>query len=695
VRAKERQSNRSLSLCFEITNKPETQTKHEMNLTRKRAVRFLLIGALSITAVTTFGQGKQLTVNTDKIVAPIQPTMWGIFFEDINFAADGGLYAELVKNRSFEFDVPLMGWTEVNSNRFAVGSNAGKAMIINRGTGYANPRFARVGVLKDTGYALTNEGFRGMGVTKNNSYTFTMLASQLDGNTSVRVQLIDSKGSVVGQAQVKPDSKDWKKYTAKITSSATDPKAKLSLVFEGKGVLDLDMVSLFPTETWKDRPNGLRKDLVQLLADLKPGFVRFPGGCIVEGRDLAQRYQWKKTVGKPEDRELIINRWNTEFAHRPAPDYFQSYGLGFYEYFELAEDIGASPLPILSCGLACQFNTAEVVPMEDLDPYVQDALDLIEFANGDGTTKWGALRAAMGHPASFNMTMIGVGNEQWGPQYIERYKVFAKAIKAKYPNIKIVSGTGPSPDGELFDFAAKELKTLNAEIVDEHYYAKPDWFFRNATRYDSYDRKGYKIFAGEYAAQSLNTVNPDNKNNWICALSEAAFMTGLERNAEVVHMCSYAPLLAHAEAWQWTPDLIWFDNLHSYATPNYYVQQLYSTNKGTDVLTITSGKEKVVPTGQDGLYASAVFDKKTKEIIVKVVNASDKAQSTEVNLSGGKKPAGDAQLITLTSNDLEAVNSFEDPAKIKPVVSAAKVSGKKITLNLQPHSFTVIKMKTK
>jgi alpha-L-arabinofuranosidase len=666
-----------------------------MNFTGKHAVRLLLIGVLSITTLATFGQGKQLTVNTDKIVAPIQPTMWGIFFEDINFAADGGLYAELVKNRSFEFDVPLMGWTELNSNRFAVGSNAGKAMIINRGAGYANPRFARLSILKDTGYVMTNEGFRGMGVKKDNSYTFSMMASQIDGNTSVRVQLLNSKGGVVGETQIKPDSKDWKKYTAKITASATDPKAKLSLVFEGKGVLDLDMVSLFPTDTWKDRPNGLRKDLVQLLADLKPGFVRFPGGCIVEGRDLAQRYQWKKTVGKAEDRELIINRWNTEFAHRPAPDYFQSYGLGFYEYFELAEDIGASPLPILSCGLACQFNTAEVVPMEDLDPYIQDALDLIEFANGDGTTKWGALRAAMGHPAPFNMTMIGVGNEQWGPQYIERYKVFAKAIKAKYPNIKIVSGTGPSPDGELFDFAAKELKALNAEIVDEHYYAKPDWFFRNATRYDSYDRKGYKIFAGEYAAQSLNTVNPDNKNNWICALSEAAFMTGLERNAEIVHMCSYAPLLAHAEAWQWTPDLIWFDNLNSYATPNYYVQQLYSTNKGTDLLTITSGKEKTVLTGQDGLYASAVYDKTTREIIVKVVNASDKAQSAAVNLSGGKKPAGDAQLITLTSNDLEAVNSFDDPAKIKPVTSAAKLSGKKVALNLQPHSFTVIKVKTK
>lgn len=642
-----------------------------------------------------FAQTRELSVNTDKVIAPIQPTMWGIFFEDINFAADGGLYAEMVKNRSFEFDVPLMGWTEHNSNRFAVATNAGRALIINRGTGFTNPRFARLAILQDKGYGLTNEGFRGMGISKDQEYTFTMLAGQLEGNTTVRVQLIDSKGVVAGEAQVKPDSKDWKKYTARIKSSTTDPKAKLSVWFDGKGVLDVDMISLFPVDTWKNRPNGLRKDLVQLLADLKPGFVRFPGGCIVEGRELATRYQWKKTVGKVEDRELIINRWNTEFAHRPTPDYYQSYGLGFYEYFELSEDLGAEPLPILSCGLACQFNTAEVVPMGELDPYVQDALDLIEFANGDVTTKWGALRQAMGHPAPFNLKMLGIGNEQWGPQYIERYEIFAKAIKEKYPNIRIVSGTGPSPDGELFDFAAAELKRLNAEIVDEHYYAKPEWFFKNANRYDSYDRKGYKIFAGEYAAQSKNTVNPDNKNNWLCALSEAAFMTGLERNAEIVVMCSYAPLFAHAEAWQWTPDLIWFDNLNSYATPNYYVQQLFSTNKGTELLSITGVKEKTALTGQDGLYASAVYDNKTKDIIVKVVNAAAKAQSATISLSGKRRPTGEAVVTTLTSNDVEAVNSFAEPGKIKPVNSKVGLSGKKLQVSLQPNSLTVFRIKTK
>ena len=451
------------------------------------------------------------------------------------------------------------------------------------------------------------------------------------------------------------------------------------------------MISLFPQDTWKERPKGLRADLVQLLADMKPGFLRFPGGCIVEGRDLATRYQWKKTVGKIEDRELIVNRWNTEFNHRPAPDYFQSFGLGFFEYFQLSEDIGAAPLPILSCGMACQFNTAELVPMDELDPYIQDALDLIEFANGPVTSTWGKLRADMGHAAPFNLKFIGVGNEQWGPQYIDRYKVFTKAIKDKYPSIVIVSSVGPFPDGELFDYAAKELKELNAEIVDEHYYRNPEWFLENSNRYDNYDRKGPKIFAGEYAAQSVATVSPDNKNNWKCAMSEAAFMTGLERNADMVYMASYAPLFAHAEGWQWTPDLIWFDNLRSYGTPNYYVQKLFATNKGTHALSILSGTEKL--NGKNGLYASAVWDKNTKEIILKVVNASDKEQTTDVQLTTGKKISSNGGMLILKSENLDGVNSLDNPTQISPQEQPIKLKGKKATIALPAHSMSVVKIK--
>jgi alpha-N-arabinofuranosidase len=520
-----------------------------------------------------------------------------------------------------------------------------------------------------------------------------MQARQNEGQTKIRLELVDPKGNVLGTTTITPSGKEWKEYTATIRATATDAKAKLNLWFDGKGTMDVDMISLFPNDTWKNRPGGLRADLVQLLADLKPGFLRFPGGCIVEGRDLSQRYQWKKTVGDVEDREMLINRWNTEFNHRLTPDYFQSFGLGFYEYFLLSEDIGAEPLPILSCGMACQFNTAELVPMDQLDPYIQDALDLIEFANGTVTTKWGKLRADMGHAAPFNLKFIGVGNEQWGEQYIERYKVFARSIKEKYPNITIVSGSGPFPDGELFDYAWEELKALNAEIVDEHYYRKPEWFLENATRYDNYDRKGPKIFAGEYAAQSVAIASPDNKNNWQCALSEAAFMTGLERNADVVHLTSYAPLFAHAEGWQWTPDLIWFNNLKAYGTPNYYVQKLFANNKGTNVLPILNeGKEKI--TGQNGLYATAAWDKDSKEIILKIVNSSANTQKTSVVLNGVRKLSSTGTQIVLTSEKHGDVNSLDDPENIKPVEQNIAVKGKKLDLSLAPYSLTVVKVKS-
>jgi alpha-N-arabinofuranosidase len=424
---------------------------------------------------------------------------------------------------------------------------------------------------------------------------------------------------------------------------------------------------------------------------MKPGFIRFPGGCIVEGFDLDSRYQWKKTIGDPKKRELMKNRWNDEFKHRPAPDYYQSFGLGFYEYFQLAEDIGASPLPILSCGMACQFNSAELVPLDELDPYVQDALDLIEFANGSNQTKWGKVREQLGHPSPFNLKMIGVGNEQWGPQYLERYKVFSEAIRSRYPDIKLVSGTGPFPEGELFDYAAKELKTLKADLVDEHYYQKPDWFFKNATRYDNYDRNSYKIFAGEFAAQSVATVSPDNKNSWLCALSEAAFMTGLERNADVVYMASYAPLFAHTQRWQWTPDLIWFDNLSAYGTPNYYVQKLFSTNKGTHLASITM--EGKPATGQQNIYASATVDNNTSEVIIKVVNSAGTPAQTEILLDPKKKYNSTVKGTMLANSDLSSVNSIEKPKNISPVDYTLSMKSNKIALILPPQSLVVLRVK--
>ncbi|HEY3372258.1 MAG TPA: alpha-L-arabinofuranosidase C-terminal domain-containing protein [Prolixibacteraceae bacterium] len=653
------------------------------------ALLFALFLTGLFTSVSVIAQpSKPIVVKVDQPIAAIQPTMWGIFFEDINLAADGGLYAELVKNRSFEFFKPLMGWEILKPD-----TTTGVLIINQSETNPANPRYARVSIGQgDASFGLSNEGFRGMGIKKEMTYHFSLLARQAEGSSlKMRVELVSSTGKVMGTTFLAPDAKTWKKYTVSFTSTATDPKAKLSIWFEGKGVLDLDMISLFPDDTWKNRPGGMRADLVQLLADLRPGFLRFPGGCIVEGRELETRYQWKKTVGQVEDRHLIVNRWNTEFKHRQTPDYFQTFGLGFFEYFQLAEDIGAEPLPILSCGMACQFNTAEVVPMDQLDPYIQDAIDLIEFANGAVDSPWGKVRVQMGHPAPFKLKMIGVGNEQWGTQYIERYIAFAKAIKAKYPEIKIVSGTGPSPDGKDFEYAAKELKKLNAQIVDEHYYANPEWFLRNATRYDNYDRNSYKIFAGEYAAQSNYTCSPDNQNNWKCALSEAAFMTGLERNAEVVNLCSYAPLFAHVEGWQWKPDLIWFDNLRSFGTTNYYVQKMFSNNKGTQVLPMLL-EEKAL-TGQNGLYASAAFDLASNEIILKLVNSTDKAQTETIALEGKKKINPKARMIVLKSDDLSTINSLEKPTHLIPVEQPLTIKGKRINQVLAPYSFSVIRIK--
>nr|WP_315215466.1 alpha-L-arabinofuranosidase C-terminal domain-containing protein [uncultured Flavobacterium sp.] len=642
-----------------------------------------------------YGQAQKtnLEVNTTNTVTKIQPTMYGVFFEDINFAADGGLYAEMIKNRSFEFEAPLMGWEQPNSDKHSFNKTSGIATTIKALENKTNPSFCRVLINDAKGFSMINEGFRGMGIKKDAKYNLSLKAANHNGAIKkIIIQFIDKNKNVLGETTIVPTSNDWKGYTAQFTATQTEAKAQLKITFEGNGTIDLDMISLFPEDTWKNRKNGMRKDIVQLLYDMKPGFLRFPGGCIVEGRTLAQRYQWKKTVGDVEQRETLINRWNTEFAHKPAPDYFQTFGLGFFEYFQLSEDLGAQPLPILSCGMACQFNTGELVPMEELDPYVQDALDLIEFANGGLDTPWGKVRSDMGHPKPFNLKFIGVGNEQWGPDYIARYKVFEKAIKSKYPKMTIVSGSGPFPEGDYFEYGMQELKKLNAEIVDEHYYKSPQWFRENATRYDNYDRKGPKVFAGEYAAQSVAIASPDNRNNWECAFSEAAFMTGLERNAEVVNLTSYAPLMAHEEAWQWTPDLLWFNNLEAYGSANYYVQKLFATNRGTDLIAITKDGKPVI--GQNDLFASAVKDVNTNEVIVKLVNTSATAQEVNVDLKGTKL-ASKGTITTLTSPNLQDENSFANPKKISPTEAAFKLKNNKAQTSLPAYSVTVLKIKMK
>ena len=649
----------------------------------KKTIIYLLISAVSI---QLFSQRK-LTVVADKTITAISPTMWGVFFEDINFGADGGLYAELVKNRSFEFPIAMMGWDEERVNY-----QKGSILIINKSDRSGNARFARVTINNvDGNYSLMNHGFRGMGFHKEKQYDFSIMTRSDDpSGIKIKIQLLNYSGKVIGTGSVENIGKEWKKNAVTITTNDTAQRGKLNLVFEGKGVIDIDMISLFPHDTWKSRPGGLRNDLVQKIADLKPGFVRFPGGCIVEGRDLTNRYQWKTTVGNVVDRKLIMNRWNVEFRNRPAPDYYQTFGLGFYEYFLLSEDIGAEPLPILNCGMACQFNSAEVVAMDELQPYIEDALDLIEFANGPVTTKWGKIRNEMGHPAPFNMKFIGVGNEQWEPQYIERYKIFEKAILSKYPDIRIVSGAGPFAEGEYFNYAWKELKQLKPALIDEHYYKPPKWFFSNASRYDNYERTGPKVFAGEYAAHSKENPDAESRNNWESALAEAAFMTGLERNADLVQMCSYAPLFAHVDAWQWRPDLIWFDNLNSMATPNYYVQKLFSTNRGTHVVAITENDKPIA--GNDSLYSSAVIDKQKGELIIKIVNNASTSQQIELDLRGCKLSKAESMVQTLATNDIYSYNKVVELEKLKPNDSKLLVNTNKFNHAVPAYSVSVLKI---
>ncbi|MEN5234419.1 alpha-L-arabinofuranosidase C-terminal domain-containing protein [Sphingobacterium faecium] len=645
----------------------------------------MLLTALMVSSTPLFAQSPvNFKVDLDRPSGKMSSDMWGVFFEDINMGADGGIYAELVKNRSFEFDEPWMGWKKLTKEP------EGTFLIVNNSKRKGNPRSLKVHNPKGIQLGLQNEGFRGMGVKKGEQYEFSLLFKQASAGMRIRVDMLNEQDKVIGTSNLTLSSgSDWQSGSSKFTVSETAAKGKLNVWIEGSGDAELDMISLFPTETWKNRPKGLRKDMVQMLADMKPGFIRFPGGCIVEGRDLASRFQWKKTVGPIEERELIINRWNTEFKHRPAPDYFQTFGLGFYEYFLIAEDIGAKAVPILNCGMACQFNTGELVPMDELDTYIQDALDLIEFANGPVTTTWGKLRSDMGHPAPFNLEMLGVGNENWGPQYVERLAAFKKVLNEKHPEIAIIASSGTDPDGERFAYLDEQLRDMKIDIIDEHYYRPPSWFLSSVSRYDDYDRNGPKVFAGEYASHTTRPNGP-GRSTWEAALSEAAFLTGLERNADVVQMASYAPLFGHVDGWQWSPDLIWVDNLQAYGTPSYQVQKLYSTHTGTDIIPVQWNGKAVA--GQDSLFASAVYDSKAKELIIKLVNYNNKAVQANFEINSHKKLKQNAVKTTLANPDLSITTSFEEPLKIQPKVEEVKYKGKKISDTFAPYSLTVIKL---
>ena len=648
--------------------------------------------------VSAMAQNNTIEVNTKKIGASIQSTMYGIFFEDINYAADGGLYGELVKNRSFEFPQHLMGWQAFG----CVDVEDDNAPF---------ERCPHYVILSDPGHkdrrsGLVNEGYFGIGIEKGEAYRFSVWAKAPKGTAAIRVQLIkensmDEKQEFV-EEEINITSSQWKKYTVTLNAPQTEKQAKLRIFLKGTNSVALEHISLFPVNTFKNRENGMRRDLAQALADLKPGIFRFPGGCIVEGTDLATRYQWKNTLGPVENRPLNGNRWEHTFDYRYYPDYYQSYGLGFFEFFQLSEDIGAEPLPILSVGLACQYQNwndeSAHVPMDELQPYIDDCLDLIEFANGPVTSKWGKVRADMGHPAPFNMKYIGVGNEQWGEFYYERLKPFVAAIRAKYPDIKIVGTSGPVPEDVpdntyRFEDGWKAMKAQKADLVDEHYYRDEEWFLTHGLRYDTYDRKGPKVFAGEYACHGKGK----KWNHYEAAILEAAFMTGFERNADIVHMTTPAPLFAHVDGWQWRPDQIWYDNTDMFKTVSYYVQQMYSTNAGTNVLSLTMDKKPVAnQAGQNGLFASAAYDSKTDEVIIKIANTSKTSQPVSFNLTG-MKGTRTAQTLTLFHNGMDDENTICKPELITPQKGTTQVDeGKGASLlldDLPPMSFRIYRIR--
>ena len=636
-----------------------------------------------------------ITVNAKKVGATIQPTQWGIFFEDINYAADGGLYAELIKNRSFEFPDHFCGW-----------DISGKVTLMNDGPFERNPHYVRLAPSghRDKHTMIENHGFFGIGVKGGEEYRFSVWARVPDGgNAKLWVDLVDNatmgEDQKMGNAGVEISGKEWKKYTAIIKPDKTFAKAHLRIWGDGKVTTDVEHVSLFPVKTYKGHENGLRADVAQALEDLHPGVFRFPGGCIVEGTDLETRYQWKNSVGPVENRPLNENRWHYTFTYRYFPDYYQSYGLGFFEYFQLAEEIGAEPLPVLNVGMACQFQNGDdahaPATKAGLQQFIDDCIDLIDFANGDpATNKWAKLRADMGHPAPFNLKFLAIGNEQWEQPFFDRLAIIAPEVRKAHPEIKLIGTSGPNAEDDHFHNGWKAMRDLKADLVDEHYYRDIQWYKNWMNRYDDrtfYTKDGPRVFAGEWACHDKGK----KYNHAGASIYEAAFMTNIERNADLVHMATYAPLFAHVEGWQWRPDLIWYDNLTTARTASYYVQQLYMLNRGTNVLPLTVSCPTVspsakpspnpVPKGEDGVFASAVMDKQKNQIIVKLVNTLGEAQPAQINITGLKTKTwpATAAVTSLDCSDYDAENMPGRPEVVTPATSTVAVAADKQGVAIQ------------
>lgn len=614
---------------------------------------------------------------------PISDVLLGIFFEDINYAADGGLYAELVQNRDFEYSPSDKNGRDQQWNAKHSWTLKGENTswrIDSAAPVHANNSHYAVLDTKQPGAALVNAGFDGIVLTKGEKYNLSLFAKRISGkNGKVRVSLVD-KNDVIATATLNLSSSNWKTFNTVLTAANTSSHAQLELQPLGDGALALDMVSLFPQKTFKGRKNGLRADLAQTIADIHPRFIRFPGGCVAHGDGLGNMYRWKNSVGPLESRVPQRNIWN----------YHQTAGLGYFEYFQFCEDIGAEPLPVIAAGVPCQNSASGPngagqqggVPMSEMDEYVQEVLDLVEWANGDITTPWGKKRAEAGHPKPFNLKYVGIGNEDLITDvFEERFTMIYKAMKQKHPEITVIGTVGPFYEGTDYEEGWKLAKKLDVPMVDEHYYNSPGWFINNQDFYDKYDRSASKVYLGEYAAHL-----PGRPNNLETALAEALYLTAVERNGDVVSMASYAPLLAKEGHTQWNPDLIYFNNNEVKPTVGYYVQQLYGRNAGTQYLPVGISLSNNQDAVKKRIAISVVKDAKTNDIVVKMVNLLPVAVTPSIDLKGLNIEKQETIKTVLTGKPADK--------DAKPVDSPITVS-ESFSTELPPYSFTVIRIHTK
>jgi len=528
----------------------------------------------------------KITVTTNKKAS--MSDFYGIFFEDINHAADGGLYGEMIRNRAFEFspmDNPsyqaLTAWKRIEEGGASVSSFVSNKSPFSK----RNPNYLILEINKaGTRAGIKNLGYNsGIAVKENESYNFSCYAKS-DKPCEITVSIDNAYGEVITEKSLNITSNEWTKYSFTLTSPIYDFSAVLAITSKQECKFCLDFVSLFPVKTYKNRKNGMRNDIAEMLADLKPKFMRFPGGCLIHdgtlnSDDRNSMYRWKNTIGAVTDRPSRRNNWR----------YNQSLGLGYFEYFQFCEDIGAKPLPVLPAGYNPHMEQA--VPLDEMQEWIDDALDLIEFANGTADTKWGKIRCDMGHAEPFNLEYLAVGNEEVGQGFWDRYDLFHKAIKEKYPQIKIINSAGPFPQGGEFERGWNNAKKNGSDLVDEHYYTSPEWMLANCHRYDNMPSDGPKVFLGEYASWG---------NTYYNALIEAAYMTGLENNAHAIGLVCYAPLLCNVDYINWQPDMIWFDNHRVYGSANYYVQKMFMNCTGNDLLDVKhDGFDKPITLGSD------------------------------------------------------------------------------------------------